>query len=95
MPPTMNKLKGHNSLGVSIIPSARPSICPNISYMYSSSKNNSCVFFLKILITSLYGVMPLLKGHNVICTKDFQSKKKAKIQNRYNHVPRLTQDTNG
>ena len=35
-----------------------------ISYIDFSSKNNWHVFFFKVWIIPLFGVMPLLEGHN-------------------------------
>ena len=43
MPPTLEKLKGHISLGLSVCPAVRPcvrSTLIKIQYMDSSSKNN-------------------------------------------------------
>ena len=71
MPPTLEKLKGHFALGLSVRPSVRASVQNllrysfEISHMDSLSKNNLLVFF-KVWIISLCEAMPLLKGHNDI-----------------------------
>ena len=74
MPPTLEKLKGHITFGLSIRPCVRPFVRPlkislsysfEISYMNFSSKIIDSYFF-KSGVSPLCGAMPLLKGHNEI-----------------------------
>ena len=74
MPPTLEKLKGHIGLGLSVHACLRPSMRPlqnllryssEISYGFLIEKIIDTYFF-QVWIIPLCGVMPLFKDHNEI-----------------------------
>ena len=86
MPQTLEKLKGHFALALSVRPSVHPSLCASVQNLlrYSLEISYKCSS-LKIIDTYFFksGLSPFvllclfLKGHNDICNQDISKTKTA------------------
>ena len=64
----------------------------------SINLNDELIVLAELLMSVITGpftvIVIILTSHPLICTKTIKVNKGAKIRNRYNQVPHLTQDTN-